>query len=72
MAKPTLIGRFPLGKQAAVVQLEPCRLLGEIDVDNRTGEEGGNDESKMSYKHVLAPLDRRVNLAQSRRFRSLL
>ena len=46
-----LVGGLPLGKQRPVVQLEPRRLLGEIDVEGRAGEEGGNDESEMSYKH---------------------
>ena len=51
-----LVGRFPLGKQVAVVQLEPRRLLGEIDVESRAGEEGRNDECEMSYKHVSCAL----------------
>src|SRR6185437_4030869 len=47
----TSVRRLPLRQQRFVIQLQPGGLLGEIDVEGRSAEQRGHDESEMSYVH---------------------
>src|SRR6266851_1730197 len=50
--EPTLIGRLPFGKQRLVVKSETSWLFGDIDVQCRSREERGDDQRKMTNKHI--------------------
>src|SRR5713101_1378024 len=52
------IGRLPLGKERAVVELKARWLLGDVDVDRCPGEDGGYRERKLSNQHLRSPSTR--------------
>jgi hypothetical protein len=51
------VGRLPFREQRAVVESKPRRLLGEIDVERCPGEDGGDDQSKLSEDHGSSFVD---------------
>ncbi len=50
------VGRLPLGEQGAIVELQPCRLLGEIDIERRAREQCRDDQCEKPDKHACASL----------------
>jgi hypothetical protein len=66
-----LVGLLPLDQEGPVLQLEPCRLLGEINLEGRPGERGGDGKREMSNHHgpalILLPL---VNPGEKTELRS--
>ena len=50
------VGRLPFGEQRAVVEHESRRLLGDVDVDRGTGEDGGDDQGELSGEHGIPAL----------------
>ena len=45
-----MLGAVPL-QQRPVVESEPRRVLGDVDIDGRAGEGGGDNERQMSGQH---------------------
>jgi hypothetical protein len=56
------IGRLPLGEEGGVAELKACWLLGDVDVDRCSREDGGDRERKLSSQHSGSPSTRSSRL----------
>jgi hypothetical protein len=49
------IGQLPLDEERAIVELKSCGLLGDVDVDRGSREQGGECERERSGEHFFFP-----------------
>jgi hypothetical protein len=49
--KAAVVAWFPLLEEGSVIETEPRRLLGEVDVERSPGERGGDNRRKLPCKH---------------------
>ena len=54
-----LVSGLPFGKRRAIIEREARRLLGDIDVECRAKEGGGDDQGKLSGEHDQSTNHRR-------------
>jgi hypothetical protein len=58
--KAVLIGRFPFGKEGAVVKPKAGWLFRHVDVECGAGKESGGDECDLSCEHAFPSFDSSV------------